>query len=447
MNLLSKLVSRKPAGAPVAAFDLEEPAAVKVRPAKKVAAKKAPAGPASKQAAVVAEFPLSAELSNARRLLLSGQSVFATLQDKDVPPTGFKHYVDRRVEPGLVQALQGRGAVVRVYVHEAAMRMPKVRFGLVLDGYLAWGFSKAKSGMTVLFGGCETASAVIVQTLVFSAGKLIAIDEHMLPSLGDGLFKSHLGIMLEKCRVAYPSARFVQAAPLSDWEEQGIEYVGQAALRRIGYNKITEKKASSQSNALPIAVTLLAGVGAIGVAYAGWAKYNTAAANYAIAIDDPLIRQHGGVDTTGLDRSNARRAYMELPRRQHALVAVATQVAKGVASIPATKIVDLTVPAPATNQGAAAVGFEAGPAADEARKVLSPDRAPDFRATISAPKAGNMTGLGQGQDLLEQLSKQTGMSLRLAHQGLREEANKRLYTIEGFVHADIAGNSKKDQAQ
>src|SRR5437868_6326827 len=98
-----------------------------------------------------------------------------------------------------------------------------------------------------MFGGVESSKFTSIQILIFFMGCLVGLDEKMLPELTATYFKDAMTDMIAELRVKYPTARMVQAAPLSDWEMEGIDYIGDKPIRRLSYRLLRSTTTHARS--------------------------------------------------------------------------------------------------------------------------------------------------------------------------------------------------------
>lgn len=374
----------------------------------------------------------------AKKILLAGETVFLALDDKTAIPSGFIEQAPREGAEYLRALFRKSTPTVHVAVDERLFALSKSRFALAIDGYLNWGLSLKGQTTTVLIGGCSTRHGTSVEIVVFYAGLVQEIGEKNLPSPDDPIFTDAANGLLNTLKAKYPAARFVQAAPLTDWGLEGVEYIGEAALKRLSYRPLVRTYRSSRRFVLPAAVGAAGLVAYAGMVGFGWTKYEMAVAEYNTAMADAAIRDQGGIDTNFLDVMNARRFYMEQPRRQVQLTQEAMRVVRGIGVVPNVQILEIKLPAPSIN-----VRREnntvVSPANRQNRQEIMPNRTPDVWMSIAVP-IGNDTAILQAKEVMMEIANGTGMSLRLAHQGWKENPKARdgqgirTFNIEGFIH-------------
>lgn len=365
-----------------------------------------------------------------RKVILAGEPVFAALSTSE-PPL-FVAQQPRDAAAGLLAQFRKNSPKVFVAVDERLLALTRMRFALAFDGYLAWGLRERSKAPVVLFGGGESESSVNLEILVFAENRLIELREKSLPGTGSTYFRNVVQGMLEELRMNFPTARFVQAAPLADWALEGVEYIGEKPLRGLSFRPLTRMRSRHSNFVVPAALTMLGLLAYPGAAVTGWNAYSSAVADYERAIADPAIKAKGGMDTDFLATMNARRIYMEQPRRQTALANKASSIVRSIASVPGVRIVEMKLPAPGIsvqNQ----IGITVNPDAEKARNKITADRPPDVWVSIAVPRSGE-AAIVQAKVVLTVIANTTGMSLRLAHAGWRDEQSRRIFNIEGFVH-------------
>lgn len=365
-----------------------------------------------------------------RKVLLAGESVFVSL-NPTVPP-GFVQQQARDAVSGLFAQFSKNVPKVFVAVDERLVDLSKLRFALAFDGYLSWGLRERRKGSTILFGGGESETGVNVEIMVFADNRLIELHEKSLPESSSTYFRDAVQAMIAELRMAFPTARFVQAAPLADWGMEGVEYIDDKPLRSLSYRPLTRTVTNRATYVIPAALAALGLLAYSAAVMTGWNTYSTAVADYELAVADPAIKSKGGMDTDFLSIMNNRRMYMEQPRRQTALADKSSSIVRGIAAVPNVRIVELKLPAPNLNPQAQ-VGITISPDADKARNQITSDRSPDVWISIAVPKSGE-PAIVQAKTVMIQVANSTGMSLRLAHQGWRDDQARRIFNIEGFIH-------------
>lgn len=363
-----------------------------------------------------------------KRVLLAGDTVFAQL--KPEAPTGFTLQIPRDAAFGFLTQFSKHTPKAYVAVDDRLLTSPEMRFAVAFDGYLHWGLRQ--KSLTVLFGGGESPSNVTVQTMVFDNNRLLAIKEKNLPEISSTDFQATLRAMLEEMRLAYPTAKFVQAAPLTSWATPGVEFIGEKALKGLTYLPLSRTVSFRASYLVPGLIAVLGLLSYPTMAMMGWAKYSDAVTQYDNAISDPTISSKEGMDTDYLTIMNARRLYMEQPRRQTALAQKSAAIVTGIATVPNIQIIDMTLPAPVVTSKVP-TGFVVSPDAGKQLGQIGTDRPADMRVMISTPKSKEVAFV-QAKEVMTKIANATGMSLRLVHNGWRDDGVRRTFDIEGFVH-------------
>jgi len=367
---------------------------------------------------------------SARKVLLVGETVFASLQPS--VPDGFVQQAPRNAASGLAAGLSKTAPKVYVSVDARLFSVPRLRVALAIDGYLAWGLREYRKNTTVLFGGAQTERSTAVNILVFSNGKLVHLDEKVLPERSSDYFRDALMAMIADVRLRFPTARLVQAAPLDDWQVDGVEYIGDKPIRRLSYRPLVRNYRPRPSLLLPGSMAALGIVIYAGAVSVGWNKYNHAVAEHEKSFADPIIRERGGVDSGFLDVMNARRIYMEQPRRQTEMSNKAESIVRGIGAVPDVQILEMKMPAPSIVPQQQ-IGITVNPEQAKQKQQITPDRAPDVWFSIAVPKVPD-AAINQARSVMILIANNTGMSLRLAHQGWRDDENRRIFNIEGFIH-------------
>lgn len=384
-----------------------------------------------KQVAVLASAqPEALQIQQGRKILLAGEAVFASLNSS--VPEGFVQQAPLEAVGGLLAQFSKNVPKIHVSVDERVFSIQKARFALALEGYVHWGLRERRKGVTVLFGGAQTEASTHVTILVFSAGKVVELGEKVLPEATATYFRDALVTMISELRIDYPAARFVQAAPLDDWEFEGVEYIGDKALRRLPYRPLIREYRPHTAFVVPAALCVLGLAFYVGGASVGWSTYSSAVAAYDTSIADAMVQERGGIDTSFLDTMVARRFYMEQPRRQSILADKAADIVKGIGGLSDVQVMELKLPAPSVNPQQQ-VGVTISPEQLAQRQQITSERTPDVWMSIAVPKTSD-SAINQAHSAMLVIANNTGMSLRLAHQGWRDDEGRRIFSIEGFIH-------------
>lgn len=372
-----------------------------------------------------------------------GHLIFATTQARAEPPKGFVAQRPREAGMGLLAAFKKNTPKVYVYVHPALVGLDKTRFALLLDSYIAWGTSWARhargqtKGTVALIGGIEHEGRPShIDVLVFEHGRLVALYDQELPEREDFRFRLGAEAIVAKIRSDYAGVKIKQAAPLSNWGLEGVEYIGEAGVGQPKYAPITRSLNSHMEFVIPAALAAIGIVynfGAIGMA---WADWGSAQSSFNEAVNDPALRETGGIDSAYIDVMNQRRIFMETARKQDVLPDKVLQIVRGIGVLPGVQIIELRLPAPSVTvqipgQTAAApiINADGGKNHD----LITADRGADAQIRISMPKSA-ASAIDQAREVLGQLAGGTGMSLRLTQDGVAEDKDRRVFTIEGFIH-------------
>lgn len=366
-----------------------------------------------------------------RAVILAGETVLASFES--VVPPGFISQQPRDATAGILAQFRRGAPSIQVSVDERLLQLPKVRFAFAFDGYLAWGLRRHHGTPMILFGGGQSESAQNIQILIFADGRLLELREKSMPAVDSSSFPDALSTMIDELRTAFPTARFVQAAPLADWNIDGIEYVGDRPLKRLSFRPIAALKTTRSVYLWPGLLGIVALLIYPAAVAVGWRNYTSATLDYEQAIADPAIKSKGGIDTDYLATLNARRMFMEQPLRQIELAEKAANIVNGIAGIQNVNIIELRL------SGLNALSTGNAPAAapvsgvDKPKVVIASERAPDVLISVATP-ISTAPAMEQAKSLMTEMSIKTGMSLRLAHQGWRDDQTRRVFHIEGFVH-------------
>lgn len=345
--------------------------------------------------------------SGAGRVLVGGELVYAAIGSMAQVPVDYVTQVPREMPANVWQRVIRNGQKVAISIHPVLASTPKLRVGIVLDGYLAWGRRKAKEP-TVLIGGVASKDRIYLDVLVFSNGKLVEVTDRSLPTENDDEFSGAAHLMVQGLRDQYKDHQIVVAGPMGDLRVPDTVYIGAQPLKYVRYRSVSALKGKDTYLLRPLALVAASAVFYLGAIGIGWTRLSSATTDHQAVASSPEVVKHGGVDAAYVGVMKERRLFMQAPRNQEHLAAALVSVARGVSAVPGVKIQEMRLP-----------GLKNGdsPAADVDLKV-------------SVPKIGN-TSLGQGQTLVGELARNTGLNWSSAGAAWREDGGRRIYTLEG----------------
>lgn len=385
-------------------------------------AKPPAAGPAPSYQVLSSPWAISD--TTGRKVLVGGRAVFASL-DTAPPSHEFIRLPDRGIAGGLAglrSALATHQQRLQVYVHPALVERRRARYALTIDCYLRWGLRHGK-GTVALIGGVESESDVALEILIFRERCLVQLTERELPAPSALSFRGTLETVLDELHTRYPGLRVVIAAPLSNYDVPGAEYIGQAALAGARFAPLVPAGGAAASLRGPL---LLCGLGVAAYAGAvgtGWTLHQAALAKYDAAARDPVLTEAVAQRAVNLEVLEQRRLFMEARRRQELLMEHGTAIATGVGSVPGVRILELRLPAPSLN---------VAPTLGVAVPPPPADGTPDVTMRLSVPRQ-DMPALDQAKAVLHDVSVATGMNLYLTHNGWSETETTRTFTVEGNI--------------
>ena len=364
------------------------------------------------------------------KALLIGSVVFASTRDTKIP--GYTGLTPRAGAGALQAMLSKQSPRLFVAIKDDVVRsVPKsTRFALAVDAYLQWGMKS--QGKALLIGGYEDDQSTHLDIFAFEGGHFVSYDSKTLPAKNSPHFSDTVASLLEDCAQQWQGFALYQAAPLTAFgEKSGVRYIDGRIFKRLSFRPLASRSRSKLSGLTIPGVVVAAGmlfcVGAVGK---GWADYHAAIEAFDHEIADPIVKGQGGVDSGLIDTIQQRRFYLDEPRRQVSLVEKSKSLVAGVGKIESLRIVEMKLPAPALgvpspNIGVPVLNTEA---------ASGPDRKPDVWLRVSVPAQADSSILGQGKELMTQVSNHTGMDVRLARNGWSEDGKRRVYTLEGFIN-------------
>lgn len=377
---------------------------------------------------IVAPAHLGAALG--RKVLVCGHGVFASLdRSAPKPSEGFIDQPSRRAGPLLTGFKKGETAA-RLYIaiDERLVHQPKVRYALALDYYLRWGMAHSKTPL-VLLGGAESDGTTYIDVMVFSNGSLRDLFEHELPAHEHRDFGISLKVLLRKIADDCPGSRIVAAAPLPDWQNDDVEYIGEAPLKGLSFRPLGATKAGAAGMKVSAGVAL-AGLLTYGVQLGyGWKSYSDAGAAYQTEVADPVLTDAGGINNARLELLQRREFYMQELRPQEALARKSRQIVSGIATLPGVRINSITF---GSSNGASQ---GSGGAADVSGAPTTQPAEPNVTMELLVQQSAD-SALTDAESLMTAISARTGMRLRLQKaQGWStdETTGIRKLRIEGFT--------------
>lgn len=385
------------------------------------------------------------------KILGGGSLVSASMLSTAMPPKGYIAQLPRTATSNLLATFRKDSPKVYIHLAPALFDHPRKRFALTIDAGLAWGMKQ--KGVVALISGIaddEGDGPFTVTVLVFEEGSLVSLVDYELQDRSTQRFKIGAEAMVAEIKNNFSRkvdlagkgeprpVRVVLAAPLSDWQIEGVEYLGEKVLSKARYRPLVKAEKASGNLLLPSAIvgaSMLVYFGLIGI------KYNAleqAKAAYEVAYDSKEVKDAGGVDAEYIGVMTQRKTFMETPRRQDVLPAKVLEIVQGIGVLPGVKIIELQLPAPglSTTANDTSSGAMVSANGGANQDLITSTRVADAQIKISVPRSGQ-PALLQARDVLDALAKSTGMSMRLALQsGYQDDGDKkrRTFTIEGFIH-------------
>ena len=363
------------------------------------------------------------------RLLVGGGLLYASVNPTVQAPGQYIEQTPREAG-ALWRVFSKSPPKMYVRVHPDLVSITKAKVGFLVDGYLAWG-RRQRKGIIALVGGLSTGDyGFQLDVLVFDRGQLIDIFDKQLPSPNSPEFQLAAQSVVGEIRDKYKADRIVLAAPLVDLQIPGTEHIGAQPLKLIKFARLTLLEKQRVSWYIPAAASVAGMAFYVGAIALPWSRYATAVDDFERAAKSPEITAHGGLDAGYKAVMSQRRHFMEAPRRQQSLPSVLLSIVRGVGVVPGIRILEMRLPAPS-------VGVANDPSLvvsqNPESKAIGAGAQPDVQMRLSVAKSGT-SAMEQGKAVIGTLSESTGMELRIVPQGWRDEGDRRVYTIEGFMH-------------
>lgn len=314
--------------------------------------------------------------------------------------------------------------------NDLLINAPKtMRFAFAVDAYLKWGFKQR--GGKILIAGYEDGSQTDVEVYAFKDGVLTSYVNKRLPAQRVPHFQDSFSTLIETLKESFPDHRMVVAAPLHRPAARfsDIDYVDEKIFSSLSFRPLevfSERRLSEYR--WPATIVGVAGIFYAGAISAGWMEMEAARRAFFEAKADPVVQGRGGVDSGLIDTIQQRRFFLDQVRHQEALAEKAKQLMAGIAQVSGVKIIQVKLPAPSLASGPAQVGVQTQQADGQGAGK------PDVWIKVSVP----MVQMGiweQSRVLMRELSKNTGMDLRLERNGWSEDAStgRRTYSMEGTI--------------
>ena len=371
------------------------------------------------------------ELGSVRRnkALLVGSAVFISI--RDLKAEGYTKVLPRATSSW--RRAWAKKDQQRLYVSvrtDILVNAPKtMRFAFAVDGYLKWGFRQ--KGGTVLLAGYEDGSQTSVEVFIFKDGVLTSFEDKRLPSQRAPHFQDGFSTLLETLKENFPDHRMVVAAPLQKPAARysSIAYVDEKVFASLSFRPLevfAERRLSEfRWPAAIVGVAVLFYAGAMSM---GWMERESAKNAFIEAKSDPVVNGRGGMDSGLIDTIQQRRFFLDQVRHQEVLAEKAKQLMAGIAQVSGVKIIQVKLPAPSLAGGPVPVGVPA-PQVDVQAKTKT-----DVWIKVSVPAL--QLGIWEQSGLLmRELSRNTGMDLRLERNGWSEDVStgRRTYSMEGTI--------------
>lgn len=353
---------------------------------------------------------------NKKRAILIGNSTFVSMHD--VKMHGFVGLQPRKAVSPVKALFVKNPAKVYFSVNEKLVKESptNLHFAFANDAYLNWGFST--KGNVILLGGNSQENETNLQVFFFEDGMLVDLVERTIHGHASPHYTETASTLIDELLSEAPGSRVVYASPLARFDDSlsGIEYVDDKIFRNIKYAKLSLHEEVKQTGfKLPIAVSI-AGVLFFSLAvFQGWTRYQDSIVAFEESINDPVVKQAGGVGSNLIDKMQKQRFFMLETRNQLILAEKTRSLVNGIALIGGVKIVDLSVKVPASPDS-----------------PINPELA-DIRMVLSVPTSSR-TVLDQGKEILDTISANTGLNLRMARQGWKEVDKRRTFKLEGNFH-------------
>jgi hypothetical protein len=303
---------------------------------------------------------------------------------------------------------------LKVWLHknvlETRQLLKRHRFCFAIDQYLRYG-KTIKEGFRLVTGSSGN-NETIIQIFTFERGNLTGIEEKVLPEARHPRFGADYIELLNT--LLRTGIQITIADPLPNPESSQFSYVGNDIYRKPTLFPITDEKSKpSFLTVHGIAFSLIAAafILYVGATVLPYNKYKFASNEFqVVAASIPKSDLAFGSDQ--LKTMEQRRFFLTEARPQQKTVRLLSEISYAL-----------------SNESVIIKNIGLFPS-----KIKADD--PDIAITIQTKRIQNESVLEQAKPLIDHLSARLGVTLRLAHNGYREQK----LADGNFIQYDIEGN-------
>ncbi len=361
------------------------------------------------------------------RLVLCGSTLLGSLE----PLKGVAGYVAQppRSTTRAMPWSKAKGKSLYVSIDKEALALvvkARQKPVFALDALLRYGQRVKGADEHVVLGAFEGSDATVVLMLHFRKSELVALNEYTLAPASAHTFEMDLHVLLERLRMAHAQAIFHWCGPLSAPAGQALQLAPASLWQTAHGHNLTLSGRPSLLRQHGLALGLvLASVASVFVAlYVPYTQYVTA--RDALSRENSQLQGEYSFASEKLALLRARQAFFEVSSHGDRRLVQFKTVLEVLAQQE-----DLRVRESQLNSNLDPVSRG---------RPGQTGKAADFEVLVDVPREPDSTALAQSRPLLQELSAQMGMNLRLAttdpYKDIEKSASgdnkaRRQYRIQG----------------
>lgn len=354
------------------------------------------------------------------KIVLAGELVLTSLNGGKAG-AGWVDFAPRPLQKRLLVQKPGGPALSVALDKKVVTELVKHRAKpiLLVDALLRYG-QKLGQDDQVLYSLCKGQQHYFLLVLAFKKRELAAVQEIVIPRR-TATADQDLHVQLEQQRNRYAGATHHWCGPLDP--PPGISFKIPPALTWASAPpqalSLSGKASLVAQHGLSVLLILAAGAGSAAAVYLPYQDY--AQARASLAQESQALQGEYAFASDKLALLRARQAYFTSHEREVPRLAKFEKVLTVTASVPELRLHEARLLTGSAGSGRGQTGLNA-----------------DFELVLEVPKQEDATALGQSKVLLESLSQELGMNLRLAtseaHREIAATADKpaiRRYRVQG----------------
>lgn len=349
----------------------------------------------------VAQLSKGLKTLGKERLVLCGSTLLGSLE----PLKGVTGYVAQppRSTTRAMPWSKSKGKSLYVSIDKEALALvvkARQKPVFALDALLRYGQRAKGADEHVVLGAFEGSDATVVLMLHFRKSELVALNEYTLAPVTAHTFEMDLHVLLERLRMAHAQASFHWCGPLSAPSGQSMQLAPASLWQTAHGHNLTLSGRPSLLRQHGLALGLvLASVASVAVAlYLPYTQYVTA--RDALSRENSQLQGEYSFASEKLALLRARQAFFEVSSHGDRRLVQFKTVLEVLAQQE-----DLRVRESQLNSSLDPVSRG---------RPGQTGKTADFEVLVDVPRQPDTTALAQSRPLLQALSAEMGMNLRLA---------------------------------